>query len=188
MDMDKIQQAVRLLLEAVGEDTEREGLRDTPVRVARMYAEMFSGIGQDPREHMKAVFTEKYNEIVLIRDIPFHSMCEHHLLPFIGKAHVAYVPNGKVLGLSKFARVVDAYSRRPQVQERLTNQVADLIMEELQPQGVAVIIDASHSCMTLRGIKKPGSSVITSALRGCFLNEPASRAEVLSLLHNQVGP
>lgn len=186
MDHDKIQQAVRMILEAVGEDPDREGLRETPARVARMYAEVFAGLAQDPRQHMKAVFTEKYNEIVLIRDIPFSSTCEHHLLPFIGKAHIAYVPNGKVLGLSKFARVLEAYSRRPQVQERLTNQVADLIMEELLPQGVAVIIDASHSCMTLRGIKKPGSSVITSALRGCFMDEPASRAEVLSLLHGQV--
>lgn len=187
MDKDKIEHAVRLILEGIGENPDREGLRDTPARVARMCEEIFAGIQQDPREHMTAVFMEKYNEIVLIRDIAFHSTCEHHLLPFIGKAHVAYVPNGKVLGLSKFARVVEAYSRRPQVQERLTNQVADLIMEELQPQGVAVIIDASHSCMTLRGIKKPGSSVITSALRGCFMDDPASRAEVLSLLHGQVG-
>ena len=187
MDKDKIEHAVRLILEGIGENPNREGLRDTPARVARMCEEIFAGIQQDPREFMTAVFTEKYNEIVLIRDIAFHSTCEHHLLPFIGKAHVAYVPNGKVLGLSKFARVVEAYSRRPQVQERLTNQVADLIMEELNPQGVAVIIDASHSCMTLRGIKKPGSSVITSALRGCFMDDPASRAEVLSWLHGQVG-
>jgi GTP cyclohydrolase IA len=186
VDHEKIQKAVRLILEAVGEDPDREGLRDTPARVGRMYAEMFVGLHEDPRQFMKAVFTENYNEIVLIRDIPFHSTCEHHLLPFIGKAHVAYVPTGKVLGLSKFARVVETFSRRPQVQERLTNQVADLIWDELSPQGVAVIVDAAHTCMTLRGIRKPGSSVITSALRGCFLDDPASRAEVLGLLHNQV--
>src|SRR5438874_1764019 len=158
VDHARIEAAVREILLAVGENPDREGLRDTPARVARMYAELFAGLGENPRELMKAVFTEDYNEIVLIRDIPFHSTCEHHLLPFIGKAHVAYIPSGKVLGLSKFARVVESYSRRPQVQERLTNQVADLIMDELQPQGVAVIVDATHTCMTLRGIRKPGSS------------------------------
>lgn len=185
MDTEKIQHAVRLLLEAVGEDPDREGLKETPARVARMYAELFAGIAQDPSQHTKAVFTEEYNEIVLIRDIPFHSTCEHHLMPFIGKAHVAYIPNGKVLGLSKFARIVEVYSRRPQVQERLTSQVADLIMKELQPQAVAVIMDATHACMTLRGIRKPGSSVVTSALRGLFLTDAPARAEVLSLLHSQ---
>jgi GTP cyclohydrolase I len=186
MDKDKIRTAVRLMLEGIGEDPNREGLRDTPDRVARMCEEIYGGIGHDPRELMKAVFTEKYNEIVLVRDIPFNSMCEHHLMPFLGKAHVAYIPNGKVLGLSKFARVIEAYSRRPQVQERLTNQVADLIMDELAPIGVAVNVHATHSCMTHRGVRKPGSSVITSALRGSFLTDQASRAEVISLLHNQV--
>jgi len=186
IDKDKIRLAIRLYLEGIGEDPEREGLAGTPDRVARMSEEIFGGIGQDARDFMRAVFTEKYNEIVLVRDIAFNSMCEHHLLPFSGNAHVAYIPNGKVLGLSKFARVVDIYSRRPQVQERLTNQVADLVMDELAPIGVAVIVDATHSCMTSRGVRKPGSSVVTSALRGCFLTETASRNEVLSLLRNQL--
>jgi GTP cyclohydrolase I len=186
IDQDKIREAIRMYLEGIGEDPAREGLVGTPDRVARMCAEIFGGIEQDPRSLMSAVFTEKYNEIVLVRDISLNSMCEHHLLPFSGNAHVAYIPNGKVLGLSKFARVVDVYSRRPQVQERLTNQVADLIMEELAPVGVAVIIDAVHSCMTLRGVRKPGSSVVTSALRGLFLADTAARSEVLSLLRNQV--
>jgi GTP cyclohydrolase IA len=186
IDQDKIRRAIRLYLEGIGEDPEREGLVGTPDRIARMCEEVFGGIHQDPRPLMNAVFTEKYNEIVLVRDIPFNSMCEHHLLPFSGNAHVAYIPNGKVLGLSKFARVVDIYSRRPQVQERLTNQVADLIIDELAPIGVAVIIDAVHSCMTSRGVRKPGSSVVTSALRGSFLTETASRNEVLSLLRSQV--
>jgi GTP cyclohydrolase I len=186
IDQAKIRTAIRLYLEGIGEDPNREGLIGTPDRVARMCEEVFGGIHQDARELMGAVFTEKYNDIVLIRDIPFSSMCEHHLLPFTGIAHVAYIPNGKVLGLSKFARVLDVYSQRPQVQERLTNQVADLIMNELKPIAVAVIVDATHSCMTLRGVKKPGSSVVTSALRGTFLSDPASRSEVLSLLRSQM--
>jgi GTP cyclohydrolase I len=186
IDKDKIRAAIRLYLEGIGEDPEREGLARTPDRVAHMCEEIFGGVGQDARVLMKAVFTEKYNEIVLVRDITFNSMCEHHLLPFSGSAHIAYIPNGKVLGLSKFARVVDVYSRRPQIQERLTNQVADLVMDELAPIGVAVIVDATHSCMTSRGVRKPGSSVVTSALRGCFLTEPASRTEVLTLLRNQL--
>jgi GTP cyclohydrolase IA len=186
IDQEKIRRAIRLYLEGIGEDPDREGLVDTPDRVARMCEEVFGGIGQDGRSLMRALFSEKYNEIVLIRDIAFNSMCEHHLLPFSGNAHVAYIPNGKVLGLSKFARVVEVYSRRPQVQERLTNQVADLVMDELQPIAVAVIIDAVHSCMTLRGVRKPGSSVVTSALRGTFLSDPASRSEVLSLMRRQV--
>ncbi len=186
MDKAKIETAVLMILEAIGEDPAREGLRDTPARVARMYEEIFSGLHTNPCKHMSAVFKENYNEIVLIRDIAFHSMCEHHLMPFIGKAHVAYVPAGRVLGISKFARVVEEFARRPQVQERLTSQVADLIMGELNPHGVAVIMDASHACMTLRGIKKPGASVVTSALRGIFLEDGASRTEVLSLLHRTV--
>lgn len=186
MDHDKIREATRLLLEAIGENPDREGLLDTPGRVARMCEELYSGIGQDPANLMEAVFTVDYSEIVLVRDIEFHSMCEHHLLPFVGKAHVAYLPKGKVVGISKLARVVDAYARRPQVQERLTNQVADLIMDHLQPASVAVIIEASHQCMTIRGVRKPGSSVITSALRGGFLDDPASRGEIMSLLHDQV--
>ena len=186
MDTEKIERATRLLLEGIGEDPDREGLRDTPARVGRMWAELFAGIGQDPRDHMKSVFHEQYSEIVLVRDIAFNSICEHHLLPFMGKAHVAYIPKGKVLGISKFARVVEAYARRPQVQERLTNQVADLVMDELQPDAVAVIVEAAHSCMALRGVKKPGSSVVTSAMRGTFLSDLASRNEVMSLLHQQV--
>jgi GTP cyclohydrolase I len=182
----KIRAAIRLYLEGIGEDPDREGLAGTPDRVARMCEEVFGGIDQDARKLMEAVFTEKYNDIVLIRDIPFNSMCEHHLLPFTGHAHVAYIPNGRVLGLSKFARVLDVFSQRPQVQERLTDQVADLVMDELKPIAVAVIVDATHSCMTLRGVRKPGSSVITSALRGTFLSDPASRSEVLSLMRGQV--
>ncbi|HEX3775950.1 MAG TPA: GTP cyclohydrolase I FolE [Polyangiaceae bacterium] len=186
IDQAKIRAAIRLYLEGIGENPNREGLVGTPDRVARMCEEVFSGIDRDPRKLMEAVFTEKYSDIVLIRDIPFNSMCEHHLLPFTGHAHVAYIPNGRVLGLSKFARVLDVYSQRPQVQERLTDQVADLIMDELKPIAVAVIVDATHSCMTLRGVRKPGSSVITSALRGTFLSDPASRSEVLSLMRGQV--
>ena len=186
IDKDKIRRAVRLYLEGIGEDADREGLAGTPDRVAKMCEEIFAGFGQDARELMRAVFTEKCSEIVLVRDIAFNSTCEHHLLPFSGHAHVAYIPDGKVLGLSKFARVVDIYSRRLQVQERLTNQVADLIMEELAPIGVAVIVDATHSCMTSRGVRKPGSSVVTSALRGSFLTDSSSRTEVLSLLRNEV--
>ena len=186
IDKEKIRRGIRLYLEGIGEDPEREGLLGTPDRVARMSEEVFGGIGQDARALMRAVFTEQYNEIVLVRNITLNSMCEHHLLPFWGNAHIAYIPSGKVLGLSKFARVVDVYARRPQVQERLTNQVADLIMDELVPFAVAVIVDATHSCMTARGVRKPGSSVVTSALRGGFLSDPSSRSEVLSLLHNQV--
>jgi GTP cyclohydrolase I len=186
IDQAKIRSAIRLYLEGIGEDPDREGLLGTPDRVARMCEEVFGGIDRDARELMRAVFTEQYNEIVLIRDIPFNSMCEHHLLPFTGHAHIAYIPNGKVLGLSKFARVLDVYSQRPQVQERLTNQVADLIIDELKPTAVAVIVDATHSCMTLRGVRKPGSSVVTSALRGTFLSDQASRSEVLSLLRSQM--
>jgi len=178
----RIESAVKEILQAIGEDPKREGLKATPARVARMYQELLGGIDVDPKQYFKAVFEEKYDEMVVLRDIPFQSMCEHHLLPFLGKAHVAYLPHGRVIGISKIARVVDAFSRRPQVQERLTNQIADLIMAELEPRGVAVILEAQHTCMTIRGAKKPGSIMITSAVRGLFKSNPSTRAEAMSLL------
>ncbi len=178
----RIEAAVREILIAIGEDPKREGLKATPQRVARMYQELLGGVDVDPRQYFKAVFEEKYDEMVVLRDIPFHSVCEHHLLPFIGKAHVAYLPQGRVIGISKIARVVDALSRRPQVQERLTSQIADLIMAELDPQGVAVILEAQHTCMTIRGVKKPGAIMLTSAVRGLFKSNPSTRAEAMSLL------
>jgi GTP cyclohydrolase IA len=184
VDAERIKKAVFEILEAVGEDPNREGLKATPDRVARMYAELLSGMTEDPREHLKSAFTENYDEIVLLRDIPFYSMCEHHLMPFIGKAHVAYLPNGSVLGVSKLARIVDCFAKRLQLQERLTAQIADSLMEGLKPQGVAVVLEASHSCMTIRGIKKPGSVMVTSAVRGTFKKDPRSRNEVMSLLRN----
>src|SRR6185295_13113202 len=168
VDLPRIERAVKEILAAVGEDPNREGLLETPARVARMYAEMFAGLKVDPRQHLQKVFTEQYDEVVLVRDISFCSMCEHHLLPFMGQAHVAYVPDGKVVGLSKLARVVEVVSRRPQVQERMTEDIAQMLVEELGAKGVAVVIEASHSCMTIRGIKKPGSSMVTSALKGIF--------------------
>ena len=183
IDTEKIHKAVRDILEAVGEDVEREGIRRTPQRVARMYAELLGGMREDPTAHLSSVFTEEYDEIVLLRDIPFYSICEHHLLPFIGSAHVAYLPTGKVLGVSKIARIVDSFARRLQAQERLTGQIADFLMDNLKPQGVAVVLEASHSCMTIRGIKKPGSVMVTSALRGTFKRDARSRNEVLSLMH-----
>ncbi len=185
VDQPRIRKAVREILLAVGEDPDREGLRETPDRVARMYAEVFGGLRVDPGIHLTKLFDEQYDEMVVERDISFASFCEHHLLPFTGHAHVAYLPNGKVIGLSKIARVVDALAKRPQVQERLTSQVADLLMKELGARGVAVVIEASHSCMTVRGISKPGSTCITSALRGAFREKPATRAEVLSYLYGR---
>jgi GTP cyclohydrolase I len=182
MDLARIRRAVREILLAVGEDPDREGLRETPDRVARMYAEVFQGLDQDPRLHLKKLFTQKYDEMVLIRDIRFVSFCEHHLLPVIGKAHVAYLPNGKVIGLSKIPRVLDVLSRRPQMQERLTEELADLLMKELDAKGVAVVIEASHSCMTIRGVNKPDSSFVTSAMRGAFKERLATRSEVMSLI------
>lgn len=182
-DLDRIAAAVREILLAVGENPDREGLRKTPQRVARMYAEMFEGLAVDPREHLKTFFEEKYDELVVLRDIPFHSMCEHHLLPFMGKAHIAYLPDGKVIGLSKMARVVDAFAHRPQVQERLTTQVAEILMQELGAKGVAVVIEAEHSCMTCRGVKKPGSVMVTSAVLGLCRTSASTRAEVMALLH-----
>lgn len=183
VDLPRIERAVQEILAAVGEDPSREGLLETPARVARMYAEMFAGLKVDPRQHLQKVFTEQYDEVVLVRDISFCSMCEHHLLPFMGQAHVAYVPNGKVVGLSKLARVVEVVSRRPQVQERMTEDIATMLVEELGAKGVAVVIEASHSCMTIRGIKKPGSSMVTSALKGIFRSNVSSRAEVLQLIY-----
>jgi len=182
IDIEKIQKAVREILLAVGEDVDREGLKRTPQRVARMYAELLAGMHEDPKEHLQSVFTESYDEIVLLRGIPFYSICEHHLMPFIGSAHVAYLPSGGILGVSKLARIVDCFARRLQTQERLTGQIADFIMDSLKPQGVAVVLEASHSCMTIRGIKKPGSVMVTSALRGIFRRDPKSRSEVLGLM------
>jgi len=180
--LQRIENAVREILEAIGEDPNREGLKRTPIRVASMYAELFSGHAEDPARHLKTFFTERYDEIVILRDIPFHSMCEHHLMPFIGKAHIAYLPDGKVIGVSKLARLIETFSNRLQVQERLTTQVADMLMEHLKPKGVAVVMMAQHTCMTIRGVKKPGSQMITSALRGIFRTNLASRTEILSLL------
>jgi GTP cyclohydrolase I len=183
VDFGRIERAVREILLAVGEDADREGLLETPARVARSYAEMLAGLRDDPRVHLRTVFRERYDEVVLLRDIEFHSLCEHHLLPFTGKAHVAYLPDGKVVGLSKLARVVEGYARRPQVQERLTTQIADALMDELNPIGAACVLEATHTCMTVRGARKPGSIMVTSALRGIFKDNASSRAEVLSLIH-----
>jgi len=183
VDQPRIARAVREILIAVGEDPDREGLIETPDRVARMYAELFGGLHEEPRRHLKKFFSEKYDEIVLVRDISFNSMCEHHLLPFMGVTHIAYIPDGKVVGLSKLARVVDGVSRRPQVQERMTDQIADLLVEELAAKGVAVVIEATHTCMTIRGVRKPGSLCITSAMRGLFRSRSKSRAEVMTLIY-----
>ena len=180
----RIERAVREILAAVGEDPDREGLLETPARVARMYAEVFSGLHKDPRIHLKRVFSESYDEIVLLKDIEFHSMCEHHLLPFHGHAHVGYLADGKVVGLSKIARVVDEVARRPQVQERMTESIANMMEQELGARGVVVMIEASHSCMTMRGIRKSGGLCVTSAMRGVFRDNLSSRAEILGLIMN----
>ena len=184
VDRSKIEQGVRLILEGIGEDVEREGLARTPQRVADMYAEIFAGLGQDAAEHLCVTFNEGHQEMVLVRDIPLYSVCEHHLLPFIGVAHVAYIPGkeGKICGLSKLARVVDVFAKRPQVQERLTSQVADTIVKHLRPQGVIVIIEAEHLCMSMRGVRKPGTTTTTSAIRGSFKSNPATRSEAMSLI------
>lgn len=184
IDRQRIAAAVREILFAVGEDPDREGLRATPVRVAGMFAEMFAGLHEDPAQYLQATFTEQYDEIVALKDISFNSMCEHHLMPFEGKAHVAYLPDGKVVGISKLARVVEAFSRRPQVQERMTSQIADIIMENLSAKGVAVVIQATHTCMTCRGIRKAGSVMVTSAVRGLCRSDARTRGEVFSLLHD----
>ena len=183
VDLARIERAVREILIAVGEDPDREGLRKTPNRVARSYAELMAGLRIDPRVYLRTVFKDGYNQVVLLRNIPFHSMCEHHLLPFTGHAHVAYLPDGKVLGLSKIARLVDAFALRPQIQERLTDQVADALMDGLQPLGAVCVVEATHNCMTMRGIKKEGTTMVTSAIRGVFQTDAASRSEVLALIY-----
>src|SRR6266513_212559 len=182
IDQPRIEAAVREILLAVGEDPDREGLRETPARVARMYAELFAGIHQDPREFLRRTFTQKYDEMVLVKDIHFASMCEHHLLPFIGKAHVAYLPNGKVIGLSKVARIVDVFARRLQIQENLTTQIAESLMNCLEPNGVAVVVEAKHLCMMMRGVEKQNSIMKTSCLLGAFKEDARTRSEFLSLL------
>ncbi|GIM29591.1 GTP cyclohydrolase 1 [Clostridium polyendosporum] len=183
IDTNKIKEAVKMIIEAVGEDPEREGLLETPDRIARMYAEIFSGLGEDASEILSKTFTVESNDIVIEKDITFYSMCEHHFLPFYGKAHIAYIPNGKVAGLSKLARTVEVYSKKPQLQERLTKEIADALAEYLEAQGVMVVIEAEHMCMTMRGVKKPGSKTITTTYRGKFLEDKDLRAEVLSLIN-----
>jgi len=183
IDVERIQKAVREILAAVGEDPDREGLLETPSRVARMYCELFGGLHEDPRVHLQKFFTEAYDEIVLVRDIEFHSMCEHHMLPFMGKAHIGYLPSGRVVGLSKLARVVEVVARRPQVQERMTETIANLLIEELHVKGVAVVVEASHTCMTIRGVRKPDALCVTSAMKGAFRNNPSSRAEIMTLIY-----
>jgi GTP cyclohydrolase IA len=187
IDEAKIKEAVKLIIEAIGEDPQREGLAGTPRRVAEMFTEVFAGIGQDPRTELTVGFEEGHREMVIVRDIPFHSMCEHHLLPFYGVAHVGYIPNkeGRVVGVSKLARVVEIVAKRPQMQERMTSQIADSINEALKPDGVAVVIQAEHLCMIMRGIKKPGSTIVTSALRGVFRTRMATRNEFFFLLQGK---
>lgn len=182
VDLGRIKRAVREILIAVGEDPDREGLLETPDRVARMYAEIFSGLHTDPAIHLKKTFTQHHDEMVIVKDIEFSSCCEHHLLPFTGKAHIGYLPDGRVVGLSKLARVVDAVARRPQVQERMTEDLADLLMNEIKPRGVGVIIEATHSCMTIRGVRKPSAITITSAVRGLVKTNPSTRSELMSLV------
>lgn len=183
MDKERIEHAVREILLAIGEDPDREGLVETPKRVANMYAEIFSGLEDDPKRHLKIFNEENNDEMVIVRDIPMYSMCEHHLLPFIGKAHIAYIPdNGKVIGLSKLARIVDSFSKKPQLQERLTSQIADFLDENLSPKGIAVVVEAEHLCMTMRGARAAGAKTQTSALRGSMRKDARTRAEAMSLL------
>ncbi len=182
VDRERIQAAVRELILAIGEDPARDGLRDTPRRIADMYAEIFEGLTIDPREYLRVGFEVPHDEMVILRNIPFYSMCEHHFLPFHGEAHVGYVPESRVVGISKLARVVEAYARRPQIQEKLTSQIAEAIMEVLEPDGVAVVIEAEHLCMTMRGVKKPGSRMVTSAMRGQFRRSAVTRSEFLALV------
>jgi GTP cyclohydrolase I len=184
VDQERIRKAVREILAAIGEDPDREGLRETPDRVARMYVEMCAGLTQDACEPLRKTFTEKYEEMVLVKDITFESLCEHHLLPFAGKAHIAYLPKGKIVGLSKLARVVEILARRPQVQERMTQDLADLLMKELDARGVGVVLEATHTCMTVRGVRKPTSVCTTSAMRGGFATYPETRAELMSLIYS----
>jgi len=183
VDKEKIEAAFKMILEALGEDLEREGIVQTPKRVARMYEEIFAGMNSEPKDYLDVSFTEYHDELVLVKDIPIYSMCEHHFLPFYGMAHVAYIPKGgKVVGISKLARVVESYARRPQLQERLTSQIADCIFETLKPMGVGVVIQAEHMCMTMRGVKKPGALTVTSAVRGIFETRPETRAELFALI------
>ena len=185
VDQDKIKLAAASIIEAIGEGPRRESLKDTPRRIAEMYAELFSGLDADPKTELAVGFQEGHRELVILRDIPFYSMCEHHLLPFYGVAHVGYIPgaDGNVVGISKLARVVEIFARRPQLQERMTRQIADAIFDNIQPDGVAVVVRAEHLCMTMRGIKKPGANVITSAIRGSFRSKAVTRSEFLSLIH-----
>ncbi len=183
LDRERVKAAVTELLHAVGEDPAREGLLDTPRRIAEMYEEIFGGLAVDPADYLKVGFEVAHDEMVILRNIPFYSMCEHHFLPFHGEAHVGYVPDGRVVGISKLARVVEGFARRPQIQEQLTSQVAEAIMATLRPDGVAVVIEAEHLCMTMRGVKKPGSRMVTSAMRGEFRASSVTRAEFLSLVH-----
>ncbi len=184
IDKGAIEKAVGEILEAIGEDPHRDGLRDTPRRVAEMYAEIFAGIHEDPKDQLDVVFEANHDEMILVKDIPLYSMCEHHTIPFLGKAHVAYIPNkkGQITGLSKIARMIDVLSKRPQVQERLTTQIASALEEALEPRGVLVVIEAEHLCMSMRGVRKPGSSTVTSAVRGIFRTNDATRAEAMGLI------
>ena len=185
IDKAKIEKAVSSIIEAIGEDPKREGLIGTPRRIAEMYAEVFSGAYQDPKEELKVGFDEEHHEMVIFKDIPFYSMCEHHFLPFYGLVHIGYIPSGRVVGASKMARVVEILAKRPQLQERFTTSIADTIGDVLQPQGVAVVVQAEHLCMTMRGIKKPGSNIVTSATRGLFRKRHATRSEFLSLIQGK---
>jgi len=186
-DESRIKTAVTSIIRAIGEDPEREGLAGTPARVAEMYAELFMGLDKDPREELTVGYELGHREMVIVRDIPFYSMCEHHLLPFYGTAHIGYIPDvqGRVVGLSKLARVVEIIASRPQIQERLTTEIADVIMDGLKPSGVAVVVQAEHLCMIMRGVKKPGSNIVTSAIRGAFRTRPESRTEFFSLLQGK---
>ncbi len=185
VDKKKIEQAVLAIIEAIGEDPNREGLKGTPRRIAEMYTELFTGLGVDPKKELAVGFDEGHHEMVILKDIPFYSMCEHHLLPFFGLAHVGYIPKGRIVGASKLARAVEILSKRPQLQERLTSQIAEAVVEALAPNGVGVVIEAEHMCMTLRGVKKPGSKIVTSAMRGLFRTNPATRAEFMSLVQSR---
>jgi GTP cyclohydrolase I len=187
IDRERIKRAVREILIAVGEDPDREGLVETPRRIADAYAELFAGLLVDPKQYLRTTFDEPHHEMVVLRDIPFASLCEHHLLPFTGRAHVGYIPEGRVVGLSKLARLVEGYARRPQVQERMTSEIADAIMDELRPDGCGVVIEAVHTCMTIRGVKKPGATMVTSAMRGGFRRRPATRAEFLDIVRHGGG-
>ncbi|MGL1901494.1 MAG: GTP cyclohydrolase I FolE [Fibrobacterales bacterium] len=182
MDKEKIKAGFKMILEGVGEDPNREGLLDTPRRVADMYEELFAGLHKDPNDLMKTCFAEDFDEMILVKDIEFQSMCEHHFLPFKGVAHVAYIPKDKVVGLSKIARVVEHFARQPQIQERMTREIANFIQEKLDPQGVAVVLESEHMCMTMRGIKKPGSKMLTSQLKGVFRENQDTREEFMSLI------